>query len=41
VIRPVASPLVEKAGFVVLTGNFFDFTIMKTSVISESFRERF
>ena len=31
----------EKAGFMVLSGNLFDFGIMKTSVISEAFRARY
>ena len=31
----------EKAGFMVLSGNLFDFGIMKTSVISEAFRQRY
>ncbi|NBC35807.1 dihydroxy-acid dehydratase [Novosphingobium sp. FSY-8] len=41
VIRPFAEPLKEKAGFLVLSGNLFDFGIMKTSVISEDFRSRY
>jgi dihydroxy-acid dehydratase len=41
VIFPFAAPLQEKAGFVVLSGNLFDFAIMKTSVISEAFRRRY
>jgi len=41
VIRPVASPLREKAGFLVLTGNLFDSALMKTSVISAGFRARY
>ena len=41
VIRPFGQPLKEKAGFAVLKGNLFDFAIMKTSVISEGFRERY
>ena len=41
VIRPFAEPLMEKAGFLVLSGNLFDFGIMKTSVISEAFRARY
>ncbi|MGN6356196.1 MAG: IlvD/Edd family dehydratase [Novosphingobium sp.] len=41
VIRPFASPLVEQAGFVVLSGNLFDSAIMKTSVISADFRARY
>jgi dihydroxyacid dehydratase/phosphogluconate dehydratase len=40
-IRPFADPLQDKAGFLVLTGNLFDFAIMKTSVISEGFRQRY
>ena len=31
----------EKAGFLVLKGNLFDFAIMKTSVISAEFRKRY
>lgn len=41
VIRTVAEPLRERAGFMVLTGNLFDSALMKTSVISEDFRRRF
>jgi dihydroxy-acid dehydratase len=41
VILPFSAPLKERAGFLVLKGNLFDFAIMKTSVISEAFRERF
>ncbi|MBC2667327.1 dihydroxy-acid dehydratase family protein [Novosphingobium flavum] len=41
VIRPFARPLREEAGFLVLTGNLFDAAIMKTSVISAEFRERY
>jgi len=41
VIFPYAAPLQEKAGFAVLSGNLFDFAIMKTSVISDSFRRRY
>tara|TARA_B100000676_G_scaffold207985_1_gene204196 strand:- start:409 stop:2190 length:1782 start_codon:yes stop_codon:yes gene_type:complete len=41
VIRPINNPLMERAGFVVLKGNLFDAAIMKTSVISESFRKKF
>ena len=41
VIRPYGSPLKEHAGFLVLHGNLFDFAIMKTSVISEEFRNRY
>ena len=41
VIKPFAEPLKETAGFLVLRGNLFDFAIMKTSVISPGFRERY
>lgn len=40
VIRPYASPLRDRAGFRVLSGNLFDFAIMKTSVISDEFYKR-
>ena len=40
VIRTVAEPLRENAGFLVLTGNLFDSAMMKTSVISPDFRKR-
>lgn len=40
-IRSFDSPLRERAGFLVMKGNLFDFAIMKTSVISEEFRERY
>jgi len=40
-IRPFAEPLKEQAGFLVLKGNLFDFAIMKTSVISADFRQRY
>ena len=41
VILPYSAPLKERAGFLVLRGNLFDFAIMKTSVISEEFRRRY
>ncbi|HUA25241.1 MAG TPA: IlvD/Edd family dehydratase [Steroidobacteraceae bacterium] len=41
VIRPFATPLKANAGFLVLKGNVFDSAIMKTSVISEEFRQRY
>ncbi|MAM39127.1 MAG: dihydroxy-acid dehydratase [Erythrobacter sp.] len=40
-IRPFGNPLMEKAGFLVLSGNLFDFGILKTSVISDEFRARY
>jgi dihydroxy-acid dehydratase len=41
VIRPYDQPLKARAGFKVLHGNLFDSAIMKTSVISNEFRQRF
>jgi dihydroxyacid dehydratase/phosphogluconate dehydratase len=41
VIYRFDAPLMEKAGFLVLSGNLFDFGILKTSVISSQFRERY
>jgi len=41
VIRPYDRPLKATAGFKVLRGNLFDSAIMKTSVISEEFRNRY
>lgn len=41
VIRTFETALLPDAGFVVLTGNLFDSAIMKTSVISDEFRERY
>jgi dihydroxy-acid dehydratase len=40
-IRSFDAPLKERGGFLVMTGNLFDFAIMKTSVISEEFRGRY
>lgn len=41
VIMTVEKPMREKAGFLVLSGNLFDSALMKTSVISEDFQQRF
>jgi dihydroxy-acid dehydratase len=41
VITGYDKPVQEKAGFLVLKGNLFDFAIMKTSVISAEFRKRY
>ena len=41
VIRSAAMPLVDAAGFINFTGNIFDSAIMKTSVISAEFKERY
>ena len=40
-IRPYDDPLMDRAGFLVMRGNLFDFAIMKTSVISDDFRARY
>jgi len=41
VIRTYDAPLVKEAGFIVLSGNLFDNAVMKTSVISPEFRDRY
>lgn len=41
VIRPYGQPLKERAGFRVLSGNLFDSAVMKVSVISPEFRQRY
>jgi dihydroxy-acid dehydratase len=41
VIKPYRQPLKEKAGFLNLKGTLFESAIMKTSVISEEFQERY
>ncbi len=41
VIRAFDAPLLEQAGFAVLSGNLFDSAVMKTSVISPEFRRRY
>jgi len=41
VIRTIDNPLKKEAGFIVLHGNLFDSAIMKTSVISDEFRQRY
>ena len=41
VILPVDAPLLAAAGFINLKGNLFDSAIMKTSVISDAFRETY
>ena len=40
-ITPYDAPLQERAGSLVLSGNLFDFAIIKTSVISDEFYERY
>ena len=41
VIWPFDKPLKKDAGFIVLSGNLFDSAIMKTSVISKEFQDRY
>lgn len=41
VIFKIDKPILKDAGFINLTGNMFDSAIMKTSVISDEFRERY
>ncbi len=41
VIKTYDAPMRENAGFLVLSGNLFDSALMKTSVISDDFRQRF
>ena len=41
VIWPYKKPMKKAAGFLNLRGNLFDSAIMKTSVISDAFRERY
>jgi dihydroxy-acid dehydratase len=41
VIRSYADPLLPEAGFAVLSGTLFDAAVMKTSVISPAFRQRY
>ena len=41
VIKPYNEPMREKAGFLVMSGNLFDSSVLKSSVISDEFAERF
>ncbi|MBU6381411.1 MAG: dihydroxy-acid dehydratase [Betaproteobacteria bacterium] len=41
VIKTYAAPMLPQSGFAVLRGNLFDAAVMKTSVISEAFRQRY
>lgn len=41
VIRTVAAPMKERAGFLVLSGNIFESAVMKTSVIGPEFTHTF
>ena len=41
VIRSYETPLMQQAGFLVLSGNLFDSALMKTCVISDDFRKRY
>ena len=41
VIKSFNNPIVSNAGFIVMKSNFFSSAVMKTSVISSEFRERY
>jgi dihydroxy-acid dehydratase len=41
VIRSYSKPMMEAAGYVVMSGNLFDSAVMKISVIDKDFRARF
>jgi dihydroxy-acid dehydratase len=41
VIKSYDAPMMQEAGFAVMTGNLFDSAVMKTSVITPEFRERY
>jgi len=41
VVMTPAAPMREKAGFLVISGNLFDSALMKTSVISAQFQEKY
>jgi len=41
IIKNYEAPMKEKAGFLVLRSNFFDTAIMKMSVVSEEFKNRY
>jgi dihydroxy-acid dehydratase len=41
VIKSYDAPMMQEAGFAVMTGNLFDSAVMKTSVITQEFRERY
>ncbi|MDR6235474.1 IlvD/Edd family dehydratase [Pseudomonas oryzihabitans] len=41
VIQPYEAPLKHRAGFIVLSGNFFESAIMKMSVVGEAFRQTY
>lgn len=41
VIRTFNDPIIDRAGFLVMSGNLFDTAIMKTSAIAEDFRAQY
>ena len=41
VIKPYSEPMKHSAGFAVMSGNLFDAAVMKTSVITEAFAQRY
>ena len=40
-VRTIDNPMMEQSGFVVLSGSLFETGLMKTSVISQDFRDRY
>jgi len=41
VIKPYSQPMLKQAGFAVLSGTLFDSAVMKTSVVSPEFRQKY
>jgi len=41
VIKPYDQPMMNRAGYIVLSGNMFESAVIKTSVIGSEFRERY
>ena len=41
VIKPYEEPMMPEAGFVIISGNIFDSAVMKTSVVTDEFRQRY
>jgi len=41
VIWPIDKPMLEDAGFIILKGNLFNNAVMKSSVVSDEFRQRY
>jgi dihydroxy-acid dehydratase len=41
VIKPYDEPMIPEAGFVIISGNIFDAAVMKTSVVTPEFRQKY